>query len=58
MQERVYRTPVRDVNELKQRLIDTWSAVQQNIIDKAIDQWQKRLNACVKASGGHFEHNL
>jgi len=26
------------------------------IIDKAIDQWQIRLRACVKAKGRHFEH--
>ena len=27
-------------------------------MDDAIDQWQRRLLACVDAEGGHFEHNL
>jgi len=22
----------------------------------AVDQWQKRLEACIRAEGGHFEH--
>jgi len=28
---------------------------KQSVIDKAIDQWQSRLTACVRASGQHFE---
>ena len=46
---RVYKTPVGDVSELRQRLIDCWSSLSQDIIDDAIDQWQVRLRACVKA---------
>ena len=29
-----------------------------DIIDTAIDQWRKHLQACVRANGGHFEHLL
>jgi len=25
-------------------------------VDDAIDQWRRRLLACVDAEGGHFEH--
>jgi len=39
LQDRVYRQPVRDVDELRQRLIDSWSNIQQTVIDEAIDQW-------------------
>jgi len=34
VQERVYRTPTRDVDDVKQRLADTWSGMQQSAIDK------------------------
>ena len=30
----------------------------QSVIDDAIDEWRKRLRACVRARGGHFEHLL
>jgi len=40
MQERVYHSPVGDVSQLKQRLIDSWSSLSQDVIDDAIDQWQ------------------
>ena len=58
MQERVYRTPIRDVAELRQRLVATWTEFQQNIVDEAIEQRRDTLHACVRAEGGHFEHLL
>ena len=42
---RVYRQ--RDTGELKQRLVEVWSHFSQVIIDEAIDEWSKRLLACV-----------
>jgi hypothetical protein len=58
MQQRVYQTKVRNVNELKERLITVWNEFGQSVIDDAIDEWRKRLRACVRARGGHFEHLL
>jgi len=58
MQERVYQTPIHDVDDLKRRLIASWSGMQQSVIDKAIDQWRVWLRARVKANGRHFEHLL
>ena len=58
MQQRVYQTPIRDITELRQRLIDTWASIDQRVIDGAIGQWRERLRACVQAKGGHFEHLL
>jgi len=54
----VYQTPIHDVDDLKRRLIASWSGMQQSVIDKAIDQWRVWLRACVKANGRHFEHLL
>jgi len=57
MQDRVYHK-VNDVNELRERLVEVWAALQQNVIDDAIDQWHRRLRACVRAREGHFEYLL
>ena len=35
----VYKTAVRETADLKQRLIETWSSIQQTVIDEAIDEW-------------------
>jgi len=50
----VYQTPVRDMAYLRQHLIDTWNDLSQSIVDDAIDEWRKRLQACVNEKG-HFE---
>jgi len=34
------------------------SDLPQTTINKAIDDLRKRLNACVSAYGGHFEHMI
>jgi len=39
--------------------IEALSGIQQSITDQANNnQWRKRLNACAKAKGKHFEHLL
>lgn len=58
LQERLYRTPITDVAHLRKRLMEEWSRFDQRIIDGAVNQWRKRLTACVLAHGGHFEHQL
>jgi len=52
MQERVYKTPVRDTSDMKQRVIGT------RVIDEAVDRWRKRLTECVMAKTHLFEHLL
>ena len=43
MQQQVYECRTNSVSELKQRLIDIWHSLQQNIIDAAINERRKRL---------------
>ncbi len=45
LQERVYKKPIRDLNELKQRLA-VWADFEQTIVHKAFDQWRKRPGLC------------
>ena len=55
VQECMYQKPIRDVDQLQQRLVEVWSDVQQTVIDAAIGEWRKRLRTCVRAKGHHFE---
>ena len=54
----VYKHNVKDISELRERIVTAWDEVDQCIIDTAVGQWHTRLRACVKALGGHFEHKL
>jgi len=52
------KTPVWEVAYLRQRLINTWNDLSQSIVDDAVDEWHKRLQACINEKGGHFSHLL
>ena len=42
---------------MPEETIEALSGIQQSITDQANNnQWRKRLNACAKAKGKHFEH--
>jgi len=58
LHRRMYRVPICDTDELRIRLVATWAEIQHSEMDGAVDQWQKRLEACIRAEGGHFEHLL
>ena len=58
MQEKVYKKRIKDIDELRARILTAWDEMDQRIIDAAIRQWRTRLRACIKAKGGHFEHTL
>jgi len=55
LQQRVYGSRIRDVDHLKQRLIEECLCFDQNITDRAI---RVRLRAYFRANGGYFEHKL
>ena len=56
--QRVYHSIVKDVDELRERLISVWFELDQSVVYHAIDDWRRRLSACVDAEGRHFEHYL
>ena len=39
MQERVYKTAVRDTADLKRHLLETWSGIPRTVIYEVIDEW-------------------
>jgi len=39
-------------------VINMWCELDQSAVNHAIDEWRRRLSACVDAEGRHFEHYL
>jgi len=48
MQEKVYKKRIKDIDELRARILTVWDEMDQHIIDKAVRQWRTRLRACIK----------
>jgi len=58
IQQRMDETKIRDIDDLRKRLMQTWFDFDQELIDAAVDQWRDRLRSCVRSGGGHFGHML
>ena len=58
LQDRVYRSRIHDVKELKERQLSEWRLLDHTIITAVIAQWRSHLNAYVRVNGGHFEHKF
>lgn len=58
LQERVYRTRIETIDQLKECLYREWYNLSEGIISEAVHQWRRRLMACVREQGGHFEHKM
>ena len=58
MEERAYRSKVRDVEDLRGCILQAWDERDQRIIDKAVGEWHTRLRLCVNAVVRQFEYKL
>jgi hypothetical protein len=47
---------ITDIDEIKNQLVVEWGSVKYSVVATEVDDWQHRLNACVLAGDGHFEH--
>ena len=54
----VYKTKIRDIEDLRQRIMQAWDELNQRVIDSSVKQWRMRLRMCVEANGGQFECRL
>ena len=39
MQQKVYKKRIKDIDELRARILTAWDKIDQRIIDKAVRQW-------------------
>jgi len=46
------------IPEIKIALQQIWTDLPQTPINKAVNDFRKRLQACISAGGWHFEHTL
>jgi hypothetical protein len=58
MKAQVYEEKIRNVEHLRQRIIDACNAITSVIIKRVLVDWVKRLNLCTENNGGHIEKVL
>lgn len=45
----------KNLDSLKHAIVKTVAELDINVVRSAIDDWPRRLRACIRAKGGHFE---
>ena len=55
LEQELYKEPIADLHQLRERLSATWNAFPQRTIAAIINQWRPRLQKCVDCNGGHFQ---
>uniref|UniRef100_A0A914CH48 Uncharacterized protein n=1 Tax=Acrobeloides nanus TaxID=290746 RepID=A0A914CH48_9BILA len=53
--EKACSKPHPNVESLKKALKKAWKEISLETLIKAVDDFPKRLKACIDANGGHFE---
>uniref|UniRef100_A0A914C0C8 Transposase n=1 Tax=Acrobeloides nanus TaxID=290746 RepID=A0A914C0C8_9BILA len=48
--------PHQSSEALKKSLVKAWNDIPQEVIDRAVDDFPRRLKKCIDAQGGHFEN--
>ena len=55
LEEKACSKPHPNVESLKQALKKAWNEISLDTLVKIVDNFPKRLKACIDANGGHFE---
>ena len=45
----------RNLDSFKSSLVEAVASIDMNVVRNSIDDWPRRLRACIQAEGGHFE---
>lgn len=55
LEEKVCAKPQTNLETLKSSIVKAVANIDMNVVRNAIDDWPRRLRACINAQGGHFE---
>src|SRR6218665_4153677 len=56
LQQWVYREQIVNVKHLKRVIIRCWTEISQELVNGAIDQRARHIDAVIRARGRHIEH--
>jgi hypothetical protein len=56
--QRLGKRRFKDIKQLKKALNRVWSSITSEELKNIVEEFPRRLQACIQAKGGHFEHLL
>lgn len=58
LKDKVFELPVNTTNELKERITHEIQAINSKMLSNVYANMERRLQVCIQAGGGHFQHLL
>ncbi len=58
LKNQLNKSEIKNIDELKKKLLYQWRKMDQSFIDKVLCSWPKRVYKMFKARGFHIEHRL
>ncbi len=56
VRDKIFHNPTNTMDELKLRITKAISAIESQILRRVFRNMQKRVSACLRKQGGHFEY--
>ena len=56
LKDRVYRTPPRTLDDLKKAITEQVKAIESQVLERVVANFEKRLRDLIASDGGHFEN--
>ena len=51
----VYQENIRDINHLKDRIINSFAQISPDVLLRVHSEWVKRIKMCIQNNSGHIE---
>ena len=58
LEARMSTESCKSMDSFKAALLREWNGIDVEYLRQTVSSPEKRLKACIKARGGHFEHHL
>ncbi|EYC38951.1 hypothetical protein Y032_0685g1523 [Ancylostoma ceylanicum] len=58
MEDQLRSKNVKNLEDLRRELIEIWNNIDVNYLRHTSDSMKRRIDACIKADGGHFENTM
>ena len=58
VKNKVYKTPVNDISDLKERINNEIKSISKDTLSNVFSNILKRMNLCISVDSDHFEHLL
>lgn len=54
--QKLHERQIKNIDQLKQAITETWLNIPIELCRKLVESMPKRINACIKAKGGHIKY--